>query len=56
MNRGFYGVLRAVIGIIFIAILLRFLGITWADVHTFLNNCAQTWKEVLNLLHGVAAS
>lgn len=54
MGRTFFKLLRFAIGIITIALILRFVGLTWADVTSFTSNCFKSAFELLNFLKNLA--
>ena len=54
MARGVHAAVRFAIGVTFTALVLKFVGITWNDVHYFITNGLKSAFEIFEMFHNVA--
>ena len=54
MGRGIHVVLRFVVGVVSIALVLKFLGISWNDVDYFIKHGLKSAFEIFGMFHNIA--
>lgn len=56
MGRLLGGIISVLISVVVIVFIMRFLGVTWADVDYFVSNSMREAVKILSLFRGIFSS
>lgn len=56
MARMAYGIISVIVSIVVLVFIMRFLGVTWADVDSFFSHSLKNAVKILSLFQGIAST